>query len=519
MMPDDMPDRQEASRTAGEAHDGPNSQVRELYLELAEKDDRIAALVADVARLERAVERESRGQEVADQGTHPGTSRAADTAPDFFPRPEARHVFGADEAPAVPASVPGPSPETSPSAILVLGMHRSGTSALTGCLLGLGVPLGRPLLPATPGENAGGCFEVEGVRQLHGRILSAFGATPLDTSSLPAGWERHPVAREARATLAALLDEIFGSRPLWAVKDPRLCVLLPLWLPLLEERGVEPRFVLAHRNPWEIARSLGKRGVPAFTALAAWLAHVESAERLTRGRVRTVARYADLLARPVAELERIGTALGTTWPFPPAGERSRIDAFLHSELRTWRGSPPPMEAGPRVAAAFERLAEALDAADNGANAHACIDEAASACHDLLADRGWPERGPQPDEDTLKLKWFAPEVPTVMRAGTRCEVGVSFRNLARTTLPHFALSVSYHWRDAARPGDAELFEGLRTPVSRAVPPGAREDLLAVVEAPARPGSYLLEIDLVRESLTWLSCAGVPGPAVPVTVTAD
>lgn len=436
--------------------------------------------------------------------------------------PVTHHLFVVDGAGSGAARDAGPSPTPAPRAILVLGMHGSGASALTGGLVGLGVALGGPLVPPAPDDGDRGSFELEGIRRIHDRLLSAFGATPLDFSPLPAGWERHPAAQEARAALSALLDGLFGSRALLAVKDSRLGLLLPIWLPLLAERGVDPAFVLIHRSPSEVARSLGRRGVPPEAALAAWLAHVESAERLTRGQVRSVVRYVDLLARPVAELERIGTALHLAWPFPPAGERARIEAFLASGRRPGRDVPPPPEAFRVAALVLESLAEAVDGAVRGgdeAEARSRIDGAAEACHLLLARLGWPEASPETPDDVRRLEWFPPQVPPVMRAGSRYEVGVAFRNLARRSLPNFALSVSYHWRDAADPENAELFNGLRTPVTRPVPPGTREALVVAVEAPARPGTYLLELDLVREHLTWFSWAGVPGPAVEVRVTAD
>ncbi|MBK9963626.1 MAG: glycosyltransferase family 2 protein [Holophagales bacterium] len=256
-------------------------------------------------------------------------------------RPESRHLFVADEAPPAPAPAAGSSSRPAPRALLVLGMHRSGGSALAGCLLGLGVPLGGPLSSPGLDDPSGETFELERVRRLHDALLSSFGASPLDLAPLPAGWERHPIARETRRVLGTLVDELFSSRPLWALQDPRLSILLPLWFPLLAERGIEPRFVLVQRSPGEVAHSLGKKGVPTAAALAAWLAHVENADRLTRGHVRTVVRYADLLDGPVAELERIGTALGFAWPFPPAGERARLETFLQTRRSLRQAAAPP----------------------------------------------------------------------------------------------------------------------------------------------------------------------------------
>ena len=177
---------------------------------------------------------------------------------------------------------------------------------------------------------------------------------------------------------------------------------------------------------------------------------------------------------------------------------------------------PPLETGGDRLEPFVRLAEALEGAGDEHAPPSRIDAAAEACHALLVDLGWPELGPATEEDARRLEWLAPRIPRVMRPGTRYEVAVSFRNLAPRSLPKFALSVSYHWRDAAEPRQTTLFEGLRTPVPRPVPPGGHEEIVATVESPSRPGSFLLELDLVREEIAWFSRSGAPGPTVAVTI---
>src|SRR3546814_6124771 len=75
-------------------------------------------------------------------------------------------------------------------------------------------------------------------------------------------------------TLFRSIAEQFDGVPLWGVKDPRLCRLLPLWLPLLEERGIRPAVVHMVRQPLEIARSLERRDdLPRGQALLLWLRH------------------------------------------------------------------------------------------------------------------------------------------------------------------------------------------------------------------------------------------------------
>src|ERR1700721_285115 len=95
------------------------------------------------------------------------------------------------------------------SAILVLGMHRSGTSALTGMLHHLGVALGERLMPAT-GDNPRGYWEHTDIVDVHQKILVALGSSWDDIRPLPAGFEHSPAAVEGRHEMAAILRRDFA---------------------------------------------------------------------------------------------------------------------------------------------------------------------------------------------------------------------------------------------------------------------------------------------------------------------
>src|SRR5690348_5945376 len=80
--------------------------------------------------------------------------------------------------------LPSPTPRR---AILIVGMHRSGTSALTRVINLHGVPLGRQLLEAAF-DNEAGFWENQAVVQLHERILEHLGSSWDDPRELPSGW-------------------------------------------------------------------------------------------------------------------------------------------------------------------------------------------------------------------------------------------------------------------------------------------------------------------------------------------
>jgi hypothetical protein len=180
-------------------------------------------------------------------------------------------------------------------AIMVLGMHRSGTSAFTGVLSLMGVDLGARLLPASS-SNPSGHWEHEEVVSVHDSLLMALGTKWDDPRALPAGWLKSEPAAAHREKLLEIIVRDFAGSPLWALKDPRLCKLLPLWISLLEELDCEPVWVLLARHPCESIRSLESReGFSREKSELLWLRYTLDAERETGHRNRLVITFDQLL--------------------------------------------------------------------------------------------------------------------------------------------------------------------------------------------------------------------------------
>lgn len=204
------------------------------------------------------------------------------------------------------------------TAILVAGMHRSGTSATTGALRLAGVALGRELLG--PGEdNPKGYWENAGAVAIHEKLLHALGRSWDDVRELPAGWDGSAAAAAAMQEIHALVESEFSDTRLWAVKDPRLCRFLPLWKRVLAERGVRAVALLVARHPVQVAASIRSRnGWAEAVGALLWMRNMFEAERSTRDLPRAVVTYDRLLADPIATLwqaaERMGVAL------PPAAD-------------------------------------------------------------------------------------------------------------------------------------------------------------------------------------------------------
>ncbi len=229
-------------------------------------------------------------------------------------------------------------PAAKPSVLLVLGMHRSGTSALAGTFSQLGLRLGDELMPATADANPKGYFEHVRVVQAHDRLLAAFGMDWADPRPLPESWMRHPATLQARTELEELLSRLLAEGGTVVVKDPRLCRFVPLWRELLGSLGVQAHFAFIARHPVEVAASLRRRdGMSEYRAGLLSLAHQLEAEQATRGASRLFMTYEDLIADWRGQVARCRQAFGED-VVPEGGTGAAVDGFLDAQLRNHRAT-------------------------------------------------------------------------------------------------------------------------------------------------------------------------------------
>jgi GT2 family glycosyltransferase len=234
------------------------------------------------------------------------------------------------------------------TAVVVLGMHRSGTSALAGMLHHLGVAFGNRLMPASA-DNPRGYWEHLDVVAVHQKLMTRFGRGWDDIRPLPPGYDADEAGVEARRVLSAILLRDFAGIGLWGLKDPRLCRLATLLGSVCDELAIAARFVLVLRHPLEVAASLAARdGLGAERALLLWLRHVLEAERATRGRQRSIVHYEDLVGWRGwrAVVAQIAGAIDIAWPLSGASVEGAIDAYLAPELRHHRASETGDEGAP-----------------------------------------------------------------------------------------------------------------------------------------------------------------------------
>lgn len=231
------------------------------------------------------------------------------------------------------------------SLVVVLGMHRSGTSAISRLVTLLGADIG-PSLMSPSADNPEGYWENARIVGVHDGFLKAINSRWDDVAALDPRVFAGDAASGARRDLVGIIREEWGGSALASVKDPRLCRLWPLWRPVLEDLGISPFFVMAVRDPVAVALSLNRRDkMPRERAALLWLRHVIGAEQASRGRPRVFLSYDALVGDWRAAARRLVSGLqsadGPVLPVSPAAITDAADSFFRGDLRHFSGNGEP----------------------------------------------------------------------------------------------------------------------------------------------------------------------------------
>lgn len=233
-------------------------------------------------------------------------------------------------------------------AILVLGMHRSGTSALGGTLNALGATGPKNLLDADL-ANPRGYWESGLLKLAHTDLLAAAGSTWHDWRQLDPQWLKSPAAEGHHHKIKAILTSEFADQPLFFVKDPRICRFVPLVSSILAEMEVEAVAFLPVRNPLEVALSLERRdGLSLPKSLLLWLRHVLEAEHHSRHMPRYFLRHEEVVTDWQQHLSRAAKATGVVWPTGLGKAQAEIEQFLTPDLHHQRATIEDLQNHPDV---------------------------------------------------------------------------------------------------------------------------------------------------------------------------
>ncbi|MFO7640199.1 MAG: hypothetical protein R6X17_02730, partial [Candidatus Competibacteraceae bacterium] len=245
------------------------------------------------------------------------------------------HSMTAEQQPINAESTEPPArPHRARYGLLVLGMHRSGTSPLTRLISLLGADLPSRLMPPAKNNNETGFWESVDLWQLHDELLASIDMAWDSPLPLDEAWFDSSAAQGYRWRLLDYLRRDFADSDLFVIKDPRICRLFPLWRQVLADFQTQPGVVIPLRNPLEIAASLEARDefVPAKSLLL-WLRHMLDSERFTRDLPRFFVTYEQLLRDWRSVATHMADTLEIHWPRHIHHAQLEIDEFLSSGRR------------------------------------------------------------------------------------------------------------------------------------------------------------------------------------------
>jgi hypothetical protein len=231
--------------------------------------------------------------------------------------------------------------------ICILGMHRSGTSALTRVLNLIGVELGadEALTTEPVADNPKGYWEHHELTAISDAILKRHGGSWDEPPLLPPGWETAAAIDDLRQRAQQLIQNQFAGVQLWGWKDPRTCLTLPFWQQLVPNL----KYVVCLRNPVDVGRSLEYRdNLSAEKSSNLWLTYVSSALHYTEENPRLVIFYEDLMDDCLRELQRLAGFLGRPERAQQADVQEAVQEFIEEQLQHYRTSIVEAAASPGI---------------------------------------------------------------------------------------------------------------------------------------------------------------------------
>lgn len=210
-------------------------------------------------------------------------------------------------------------------------MHRSGTSAVTRGLKVVGVELGTHLMSAAD-DNSKGFWEDLDLNALNVEMLQAVNSdwhhlasiTQYDVDTLcSSGYFERAIS---------LISEKTCNLPIYGFKDPRVAKLLPFWSKVFSHCQLDPNYVLAIRNPINVANSLARRNSFGTTkSYFLWLGHIIESLKGSQGAKRMLVDYDLLINSPEKEIHRIASTFGLR--VDDSELKNYCDSFLDSDMR------------------------------------------------------------------------------------------------------------------------------------------------------------------------------------------
>ncbi len=242
--------------------------------------------------------------------------------------------------------------------IIVLGMHRSGTSATAGLLSLLGINVGENLLPQNE-FNLKGYFVPKSIVETNDAILKSLDSSWYDISELDIKSVNSYYSKEHLTSILA--KEFNPDSPAKLIKDPRLCKTLPIWKAVFAEYEKNaPYYIVTLRHPDEVIHSLKYRDNMSINhAALLYISYLLDAEFNTRGEQRHLLCYNELTENTLSAVNKVGDFLKK--PLLDDTSDKLITNFISSDLNhhkentiTKKETPPSLELARHLFEIFKK---------------------------------------------------------------------------------------------------------------------------------------------------------------------
>ena len=216
--------------------------------------------------------------------------------------------------------------------ILVLGMHRSGTSALTGVLQWLDIELGSKLGQASE-DNQKGFFENTFIVEFNEKILNKMNSS-WDDIFFNFDSMKDQITYDEKEELKSILLKEFSNSKLFAIKDPRICYLFPLYEEVLNKLNIDIKVLIPYRNPQEVIKSLQKRNnFKPEKSLMLWMSYFFHAENYSRKYKRSFLKFDDLINNAEFVITSVDQLLELNLSNYYKKNKIHIESFLEKSLK------------------------------------------------------------------------------------------------------------------------------------------------------------------------------------------
>lgn len=232
---------------------------------------------------------------------------------------------------------------------MMLGMPRSGTSAITRSLKALGIDLGSKLLPADDRNEKGFYEDGEVLYQINRGVSAVMKYRWMDLSMDDKQIDQIPLLRDYKHYAMGIVCEHLASFASWGFKDPRTLTIFPFWQSVIKAVNAQERYVLVVRHPLAAANSVAKfANTDVKSGLLLWVKFIYHALAATENKMRVVVSYEMMMKNPRLQLERMRNRLDISFIPDEAAVREYADEFLDDKLRHYEFSDQEWISHPDV---------------------------------------------------------------------------------------------------------------------------------------------------------------------------